>query len=98
MLDEPRELLARALLPLGPPEPPPKPPRRVLAPELGDTLRLPTRSPPPPARFAPELLAPPVVFSPCSSAVGWGRRPIPTKRTRSGAINRFWPSSTAPRS
>ena len=35
---------------------------------------------------------------PCSSAVGWGRRPIPTKRTRSGAMNRFWPSSTAPRS
>src|SRR5437762_9761874 len=46
MLDEPRELLARALLPLVPPEPPPKPPPRVLAPELGDTLRLPTRSPP----------------------------------------------------
>ena len=52
MLDEPRALLARALFPLDPPEPPPK------APELRDppppeVLRLPTRSPPPLLLLAP---------------------------------------------
>src|SRR5437879_5542593 len=77
MLDEPRELLARALLPLVPPEPPPKPPPRVLAPELGDTLRLPTRSPPPPARFAPELLAPPVARLPAPGCCPPPRCPPP---------------------
>ena len=46
MLDEPRELLLRALLPLYPPEPPnPLEPRD---PPPLETLRLPTRSPPPP--------------------------------------------------
>jgi len=45
MLEEPRLLFARALLPLYPPEPPPNAER--LLPPLG-ILRLPTRSPPPP--------------------------------------------------
>src|SRR5215469_6232986 len=53
MLDEPRELLARAELPLIPPllipRDPPEP----------DVLRLPTRSPPPPPRFPPRSPAPP---------------------------------------
>src|SRR5690348_5098403 len=58
MLDAPRELLARALDPLIPPEPPPKAPP-PLDPPPEETLRLPTRSPPPPPRFAPTLFAPP---------------------------------------
>ena len=48
MLDEPRELLLRALLPLYPPEPPPSPLELRDPPPLG-TLRFPTRSPPPPS-------------------------------------------------
>ena len=47
MLDEPRELLLRALLPLYPPEPPPSPLELRDPPPL-ETLRFPTRSPPPP--------------------------------------------------
>src|SRR6516164_3375908 len=50
ILDEPRELLARAELPLIPP---PLIPRELPEPEV---LRLPTRSPPPPP-FPPRLLA-----------------------------------------
>src|SRR5262249_24146342 len=64
MLDEPRELLDRALLPLKPPEPPPKalelrearpelrlapaPPLRLLALAPAPPLRLPAPAPPPP--------------------------------------------------
>src|ERR1051325_3163037 len=58
ILDAPRELLARALDPLNPPEPPPKAPP-PLDPPPEDTLRLPMRSPPPPPRFAPRPSAPP---------------------------------------
>jgi len=47
MLEEPRWLLALAELPLRPLEPPPKPPPLEPVLGLGDTLRLPTRSPPP---------------------------------------------------
>src|SRR5580704_11478386 len=62
MLDAPRELLARVALP-----PAPEAPLRALPLELavvlGDTLRLPTRSPPPappeaPVRFVPALAPP----------------------------------------
>src|SRR5215472_12501822 len=53
MLDEPRELLARAELPLIPPL---LIPRDPLEP---DVLRLPTRSPPPPPRFPPPPAPPP---------------------------------------
>ena len=45
MLDEPRELLLRALLPLYPPEPPLSPLELREPPPL-ETLRLPTLSPP----------------------------------------------------
>ena len=47
MLEEPRELLARAPLPLMPDDAPPKALLFVALPEFG-TCRLPTRSPPPP--------------------------------------------------
>src|SRR5207247_2207221 len=47
MLEEPRELLLRAPLPLYPPEPPPNVLEPREPPPL-ETLRLPTRSPPPP--------------------------------------------------
>lgn len=52
MLDEPRELLDRALLPLYPPELPPN--ALLFLPELGETLRLPMLLLPP----AERLLAP----------------------------------------
>src|SRR5258706_2323956 len=55
MLDEPRELLARALLPLDPPEPPPNA-LEFRDPPPPEVLRLPTRSPLP--RLALLLLAP----------------------------------------
>src|ERR1700756_149999 len=56
MLEEPRELLARALLPLEP-EPPPKA-LEFRDPPPPEVLRLPTRSPLPrfaPLSFVPEL-------------------------------------------
>jgi len=46
MLEAPRELEERALLPLKPEEPPPKPP--ALLPLLDGMFRLPILSPPPP--------------------------------------------------
>src|SRR5215471_11344613 len=53
ILEEPRELLARAELPFIPPPLIPRdPPER-------DVLWLPTRSPPPPPRFPPRSPAPP---------------------------------------
>ena len=52
MLEEPRELLDRALLPLKPPELPKA--LRSPPPDLDETSRLPTRSPPP---LLPRLLA-----------------------------------------
>src|SRR5215471_17534700 len=53
ILEEPRELLARAELPFIPPPLIPRdPPER-------DVLRLPARSPPPPPRFPPRSPAPP---------------------------------------
>lgn len=64
MLEEPRELLARAPLPLMPDDAPPNALRLVALPEFG-TCRLPTRSPPPPRLVLPappprlELPAPP---------------------------------------
>src|SRR6516165_4592034 len=58
ILEAPRELLARAELPLVPPPPPRAFPREP-PPPPDDTLRLPTRSPPPPPpRFAPRSLVP----------------------------------------
>ena len=52
MLDDPRELLARAELPLTPLDAPPNdPPPRLLELTDGDVDRLPTRSPPPPPRL-----------------------------------------------
>jgi hypothetical protein len=58
MLELPRELLARAELPLRLLEPLPRalPPDLEL--ELGDTLRLPTLSPPPPEEGRLALLSP----------------------------------------
>jgi hypothetical protein len=50
MLDAPRELLAAALFPLKPSEPPPKP-LLPFAPPPGEMSRLPTLSPPPAARL-----------------------------------------------
>src|SRR4029077_16927838 len=73
MLDEPRELLLRALLPLYPPEPPLSP-LELRDPALLGTLRFPTRSPPapapapappPPPRFA-LVLPPPALRLPAS--------------------------------
>jgi hypothetical protein len=62
MLEEPRWLLARAAPPLAPP---PAPPNALLPPEPEEleTCRFPTRSPPPPLRFTPMLLAPPARFA-----------------------------------
>src|SRR5689334_14421167 len=59
MLDDPRELLARALVPLDRPEPPPKA-LEFRDPPPPEVLRLPTRSPL--TRFALPLLAPPPRF------------------------------------
>src|SRR4029077_3206269 len=58
MLEEPRELLARAALPLLLLDPPPRASPRELEPVLGDTLRFPTRSAPLPdeERFPPPEL------------------------------------------
>jgi hypothetical protein len=58
MLEAPRSVLVRAALPLIPLDAPPNAFLFVALGVLG-TSRLPTRSPPPPARFAPMLLAPP---------------------------------------
>src|SRR5215472_526295 len=52
-LEEPRELLARAELPLPPPNAPPPPLDESL-----ETLRLPTRSPPPDPPLAPRSAVP----------------------------------------
>src|SRR5688572_9801207 len=58
MLEAPRLLLERALLPLQPPDPPPNPPRLPID-EVLPTLRLPTRLPLP-----PKLPLPPRLESP----------------------------------
>src|SRR5215467_9011190 len=63
MLEEPRELLDRALLPLKLPAPPLKALEFRELPPLG-TLRLPTRSPPPPPPRSPP---PPPRFDPAAS-------------------------------
>src|ERR1700758_4601720 len=74
MLEDPRELLARALLPLEPPEPPPKA-LEFRDPPPPEVLRLPTRSPLPrfallslvptlrlPASLPPALRSPPLCW------------------------------------
>src|SRR3982074_828669 len=97
MLDEPRELLARALLPLDPPEPPPKA-LEFRDPPPPEVLRLPTRSPFP--RLALWLLAPPLRFPAClapelrSLAVGRSRFPEALRSPRLGCC----PAPGEPRS
>jgi len=59
-----RELLARALLPLVRLEAPLRPPPLELALEPDDTLRLPTRSPPPPRSMLPACCLPPRSIAP----------------------------------
>src|SRR5215831_15260799 len=69
ILEDPRELLARALDPLNPPEPPPKasPP---LDPPPEETLRSPTR-------FAPPLAPPDPRLPPRSMVPAWAPCPLP---------------------
>ena len=57
MLEAPRELYERALLPLNPDEPPPKPPE--LLPLLEGMFRLPILSPPAPVEGRLEALGEP---------------------------------------
>src|SRR6267143_4228234 len=64
ILEEPRELLARALLPRVRLESPLRPPPLELALEPDDTLRLPTRSPPPPRSMLPACCLPPRSIAP----------------------------------
>ena len=75
MLEAPLLLLARALLPLKPPEPPPNA-LRLPPPELRPMSRLPMRSPPPLGRL---LVMP--VRSPAPRVVE--RSPDPPERERS---------------
>src|SRR4029077_8113911 len=63
MLDEPRELLVRALFPLKPPDPLPRALGFGEPPPL-ETLRSPTRSPPPPRLELLSLTPPPLLRAP----------------------------------
>ena len=79
MLDEPLLLLDRAALPLDRDEAPPK---ALLPPDEGETLRFPTRSPPPdPPRLPPRSMVPalgdppPRLPAPRSVVPAWLRFP-----------------------
>ena len=93
MLEEPRELLARAPLPLMPEDAPPNALLLVALPEFG-TCRLPTRSPPPPRLElpapAPRLDASRVP-APRSPPPGCCRFPIPPRSPPAGCcLAWFW--------
>jgi hypothetical protein len=77
MLREPRELLIRELLPLNPPEPPPKPPDREALPEEKSRLPMLLELRLPPLRLAELALGEADREAPADRLLALGLAPVP---------------------